>query len=97
MNVNEFRSKLAELNVPVDNNIDKLIRKHESGDHQTYNSFGKEIYRKLNGDEFYNRVDKINMNSTTIVSPEKTGKGHFTMADEISQPKSRQIDNHHIE
>jgi hypothetical protein len=97
MNVNEFRSKLAELNVPVDTNIDKLIRKHESGDHQTYNTFGKEIYRKLNGDEFYNRVDKINMNSTTIVSPEKTGKGHFTMADEINQPKSRQIDNHHIE
>lgn len=47
--------------------------------------------------EFYNRVDKINMNSTTIVSPEKTGKGHFKLADEIKQPKSRDIDNHHIE
>lgn len=32
MNVNEFRSKLSELNVPIDTNIDKLIRKHESGD-----------------------------------------------------------------
>lgn len=40
-------------------------------------------------DEFYNRVDKINMNSTKIVSPEKTGKQHFAMADEIKQPKTR--------
>ena len=47
--------------------------------------------------EFYNRVDKINMNNTTIVSPEKTGKEHFQLVDEISQPKSRTIDNRHIE
>jgi hypothetical protein len=83
MNQSDFRAKLAECNVPVDANIDKLIRKHESGDFQTYNQFGKEIFRKLNGDEFYNRVDKINMNSTKIVSPEKTGTDHFHMADEI--------------
>ena len=51
----------------------------------------------MHSDEFYNRVDKINMNSKVIVSPEKTGKGHFAMADEIKQPKSRQIDNLHIE
>jgi hypothetical protein len=97
INQNAFRAKLSEYNVQVDSNIDKLIRKHESGDFQTYNSFGKEIFRKLNGDEFYNRVDKINMNSTTIVSPEKTGTNHFKMADEIKQPKSRQMDNLHIE
>lgn len=89
INQNNFRAALMEYNIPVDANIDKLIRKHESGDFQTYNQFGKEIFRKLNGDEFYNRVDKINMNSTKIVSPEKTGKGHFAMADEIKQPKSR--------
>jgi hypothetical protein len=47
--------------------------------------------------EFYNRVDKINMNNVKIVSPEKTGKGHFSLADEIKQPRSRQIDNLHIE
>lgn len=33
--------------------------------------------------ETYNRVDKINMNSVKIVSPEKTGKNHFALADEI--------------
>ena len=31
-NVNNFRAKLMEYNVPVDTNLDKLIRKHESGD-----------------------------------------------------------------
>jgi len=94
--VNDFRSKLSEYNVPINTEIDKLIRKHESGDFQSYKTFGREIYSKLNGDEFYNRVDKINMNNKTIVSPEKTGKGHFEMADEIAQPKSRAIDDHHI-
>lgn len=39
--------------------------------------------------ETYNRVDKINMNNPKIVSPEKTGKNHFTYADDIKQPKSR--------
>ena len=49
INQNSFRASLGELNVPIDANIDKLIRKHESGDFQTYNQFGKEIFRKLNG------------------------------------------------
>lgn len=38
-----------EYNVPIDANIDKLIRKHESGDFQNLNTLGKEIFRKLNG------------------------------------------------
>ena len=33
--------------------------------------------------ETYNRVDKINMNNTKIVSPEKTGRNHFALAEEI--------------
>ena len=49
INVNSFRSSLMEYNIPIDANIDKLIRKHESGDFQSYNQFGKEIFRKLNG------------------------------------------------
>lgn len=103
----QFRSKLSELNVPVDANLDKLIRKHESGDFISFNEFGKNIFRQLNGyslfdclhcrSEHYNRVDKINMNNTKIVSPEKMGKQHFAYAGEIQQPKSRQIDNLHIE
>ena len=37
------------------------------------------------------------MNNPKIVSPEKTGKNHYQLADEIKQPKSRQLDDHHIE
>lgn len=32
INVNDFRAQLQEYKVPVDATIDKLIRKHESGD-----------------------------------------------------------------
>mmetsp|Transcript_42319 Transcript_42319/g.40548 ORF Transcript_42319/g.40548 Transcript_42319/m.40548 type:complete len:101 (-) Transcript_42319:115-417(-) len=77
--------------------MDKLIRRHEAGDFVTYNEFGKAIFRQLNGSEAYNRVDKINMNNVKIVSPEKTGKQHFSMAEEIKQPHSREVDNLHIE
>ena len=41
--------------------------------------------------------DKINMNNVKIVSPEKTGKDHFALTHEINQPRSRQIDDLHIE
>jgi hypothetical protein len=37
------------------------------------------------------------MNNMKIVSPEKTGKNHFALADNIDQPKSRAIDNLTIE
>lgn len=37
------------------------------------------------------------MNNTKIVSPEKVGRDHFKLADEIKQPKSRDIDNVHME
>lgn len=47
--------------------------------------------------ESYNRVDKINMNNKKIVSPEKKGKDHFALADEIKQPNSRQLDDFHKE
>jgi len=61
-----------------------MIRKHEAGDFVTYNEFGKKIFRSLNGSETYNRVDKINMNNPKIVSPEKTGKDHFRLVDEVA-------------
>ena len=37
------------------------------------------------------------MNNDKIVSPEKTGKPHFALAHEVVQPKSRKLDDHHIE
>ncbi len=55
------------------------------------------IFRLLNGSETYNRVDKVSMNNVKIVSPEKTGKTHFAYAEEIKQPKSRKIDDLHME
>ena len=49
INVNAFRAELMEYKIPVDATLDKLLRKHESGDFQSYNEFGKHIYRQLNG------------------------------------------------
>jgi hypothetical protein len=49
LDLNGFRASLSEFKIPVDATLDKLIRKHESGDHQTYNEFGKVIFRQLNG------------------------------------------------
>ena len=37
------------------------------------------------------------MNNPKIVSPEKTGKNHYMYAEEIQQPKTRALDDHHIE
>jgi hypothetical protein len=37
------------------------------------------------------------MNNTKIVSPEKVGQSHFALANEIKQPKTRELDNYHIE
>lgn len=34
-----------EYNVPIDAKLDTMIRKHEGGDFQSYNEFGKHIYR----------------------------------------------------
>ena len=97
MNGQKFRQELTQYNVQIDANLDKLIRKHESGDFVSFNEFGKHIFRQLNGTEIYNRVDKINLNNPLIVSPEKTGKRPFTQTDSIKQMRSRQQDDIAIE
>jgi hypothetical protein len=81
----------------IDANLDKLIRKHESGDFVSFNEFGKHIFRQLNGTEIYNRVDKINLNNPKIVSPEKTGKRPFTQTETVRQTKTREQDQIAIE
>jgi len=53
INVNKFREQLSDFKVPIDANMDKLIRKHEAGDFVSYNEFGKHIFRKLNGYNIY--------------------------------------------
>jgi hypothetical protein len=77
--------------------MDRLIRRQEAGDFVSQSDFGKKIYRELNGSDVYNRPDKINMNDNKIVSPEKTGKNHFAIGQDVKQPVSRKIDNLHIE
>ena len=49
MSLNDFRAELMDHNIKVDADMDKLIRRHESGDTQSYVEFGKRIYRQLNG------------------------------------------------
>lgn len=93
MNSAQFRERLNQYNVTVDPQLDKLLRKHESGDFVSYNELGKHIFRQLNGTEIYNRVDKINLNNPKIVSPEKTGKKPFSHADTLKQIKSRHEDD----
>jgi len=63
MDINKFRTELSKYNIKIDADLDKLIRRHESGDHQSYIEFGKRIYRQLNGTEIYNRPEKVNMNN----------------------------------
>eukprot|EP00352_Strombidinopsis_acuminata_P005166 CAMPEP_0176367476 /NCGR_PEP_ID=MMETSP0126-20121128/21911_1 /TAXON_ID=141414 ORGANISM="Strombidinopsis acuminatum, Strain SPMC142" /NCGR_SAMPLE_ID=MMETSP0126 /ASSEMBLY_ACC=CAM_ASM_000229 /LENGTH=106 /DNA_ID=CAMNT_0017725321 /DNA_START=371 /DNA_END=691 /DNA_ORIENTATION=- len=93
-NVNQFKSALSDNEIPIDNKLDTLIRRHESGDTIKYNEFGKHIYPQLNGAEVYNRVDKINMNNPKIVGAEKTGKA-FGFNNEIDTKKKRALDNEH--
>lgn len=81
----------------VDANLDKLIRRHESGDFISFNELGKHIFRQLNGTEAYNRVDKITLNNPKIVSPEKTGKKPFTQTETVRQAKTREQDQIAIE
>jgi hypothetical protein len=75
--------------VTVDAQLDKLIRKHESGDFVTYNELGKQIFRQLNGTEIYNRVDKINLNNPQIVSSENVGTKPFSHIDSHKPIHSR--------
>ena len=97
VNGQQLRQKLREYNVTIEPQIDKLIRKHESGDFVSYNEIGKLVYRQLNGSDLYNRVDKVNMNNPLIVSPEKTGKKPFTQTESIKDVSSRQTDDLAIE
>ena len=49
MSLNDFRAELYDKNVKIDADMDKLLRKHEAGDTQSYAEFGKRIYRQMNG------------------------------------------------
>ncbi len=48
------------------------MRKHEAGDSVSYTTFGKLIFRQIDGQcSGYNRVDKISMNDPSQVDPKQ--------------------------
>jgi hypothetical protein len=67
----EFKAKLSECEVKVDDHINKMILKHQAGDSVSYNAFGTYIFRQLNGRGAINTVDKITRNDVQIVGVEK--------------------------
>jgi len=50
-----------------------MLQKHEAGDTQSYNQFGKLIFRQLNGSELYRNNDKINLNTGEVSIPSELG------------------------
>ena len=72
--MNEFRAQLMFKDIPIDEKLDGMIRKQECGDNVSYNQMGTHIFRQLNGNDAYNRVDKPNMNNSKLVAPDNSGK-----------------------
>ena len=67
----EFKAKLGESEVKVDDHINNMIMRHQAGDSVSYNAFGTYIFRQLNGRQAINTVDKITRNDVKIVAVEK--------------------------
>jgi hypothetical protein len=85
-----------ESEVEVDDKIQSLINKQEAGEPVSYHTYGSHIFRKLNGTDSYNRVDKINLNNSKIVATEKLSKP-FSYAQSLSEKKTRDTDNELME
>lgn len=97
VNVNQFKSELRDKNIQMDAEMDRLVRRQEAGDFVSQSDFGKKIYKNLNGSDIYNRPDKVNMNDQQMISPEKTGKNHFAVGQDVKQAHSRKVDNTHMD
>jgi hypothetical protein len=70
----QFKSKLAQFDVKIDERMNTLIRRTESSDAPSFKEFGAHLNRNLNGTSTYNRVDKVNMNNQEISRAENSGK-----------------------
>jgi hypothetical protein len=75
--------------------MDKLIRRQEAGDTVNFNDFGKVVFRQINGNEDYNRVDKINLNNPEIVH-NPIHKKKFEYHDNQAKKLVGDIDQQHI-
>ena len=58
----------------MDDKVETLIRNTEAGNIPKFSDFGKAILRQLNGTDKYNRVDKINVNNSRLVTPALAGR-----------------------
>jgi hypothetical protein len=67
---------LADANVPVDDKIKKIIAKHEVGDNCSFREMSTHVFRQLNGNDNYNRVDKISLNCEQTIKASKMLRSH---------------------
>ena len=73
-----------------------MVRKQECGDKVTFNQMGQHIFRQINGSDTYNRVDKPNMNNSSIVNPSKSGAA-FVDTKELGPKKKKATDAQRID
>ena len=96
MSSSDFIMKLRDNEVQIDDKLSTLIKKQEAGDTQSYVAFGAHIFKKLNGSETYNRIDKPGYNNIKIMGVEKVSNP-FSVVDEMQNKKRKAVDNDRIE
>jgi hypothetical protein len=91
VNSSKFKDTLIAHGIKSDVELEKLIRRHESGDHINYNEFGKKIFKQIHGPDAH-RTGKINTNNPDIVSIDKMGTDPFKMTESFSKPNGKKVD-----
>jgi hypothetical protein len=76
----------------VDDKIKKLIAKHEVGDNSNFREMSTHVFRQLNGNDNYNRVDKISLNCPHTIKAGKTIRTHG-YADSMKVTTGDEIDD----
>jgi hypothetical protein len=69
-----LKDSLASAKIPIDNTLQKIISKHEHGDNANYQQLSTHVFRQLNGNDTYNRVDKISLNDKPTMSSHKNSR-----------------------
>jgi hypothetical protein len=96
ISASEFTAVLHDNEVEIDDKLALMIKREAAGDSQSYIAFGAHIFRKMNGSETYNRVDKINYNNLKIMGVEKV-KNPFGFAEELATKNRKTLDLDKIE
>jgi hypothetical protein len=85
VNEADFRRELKKQGVTFDNQLNKLVSKHEAGDFVTHKQLGKEALRRVIDPQKYNHADKVNLQNPSYVASDKRGKDPVSMTSEIKQ------------